>query len=156
MTPQFEVHLAVVLLTLAAVTAAVGLHYEGLNHLARWLARSKGPRRRRVFRAVIGVLSLHIAEIWTFGGTFWLALKLPGAGTIGGAPETGILDAVYLSAMTFSTVGFGDVVPHGAIRFIAGSEAVVGLFLIAWSATFTYLEMEQNWVEHRRRTRVAK
>ena len=47
--------------------------------------------------------------------------------------------------MTFSTVGFGDVAPHGAIRFIAGPEAVLGLFLIAWSATFTNYEMVQNW-----------
>lgn len=62
-----------------------------------------------------------------------------------GAPSAGLLDTVYLSAMTFSTVGFGDVAPAGPIRFIAGTEAVLGLFLIAWSATFTYYEMERNW-----------
>lgn len=147
MTSQFGVHLAVVVLTLAAVIAVVGLHYEGLNWLARWLARSKGPHRPRVLRAVIGLMALHVAEIWIFGGAYWLALTMPGAGSIGGVPAVGMLDAVYLSAMSFSTVGFGDVVPHGAIRFIAGSEAVLGLFLIAWSATFAYLEMEQNWTE---------
>ena len=152
MTSQFWVHLAVILLTLAAVMAAVGVHYEGLNWLARWLARSKGPHRRRVFRAVIGLMVLHVTEIWIFGGTYLLALATPGAGNIGGAPAAGILDAVYLSAMSFSTVGFGDVTPQGAIRFIAGTEAVLGLFLIAWSATFTYLEMEQNWNERPRRT----
>jgi hypothetical protein len=145
MAPHFGVNLAVVLLTLAAVIAAVGLHYEGLNWLARWLARSKGPRRRRVLRAVIGVLSLHVVEIWIFGFAYWLSLALPGAGSVVGTFEPGILDTVYLSAMTYSTVGFGDVAPHGAIRFIAGAEAVLGLFLIAWSATFTYLEMERNW-----------
>ncbi|HEY0660081.1 MAG TPA: potassium channel family protein [Lysobacter sp.] len=145
MSPNFGVNLAVALLTLAAVMAAVGLHYEGLNWLARWLAHSKGPRRQRVLRAVIGVLMLHIAEIWIFGCTYWLSLALPGAGSVVGVPAPGILDTVYLSAMTFSTVGFGDVAPHGAIRFIAGTEAVLGLFLIAWSATFTYLEMERNW-----------
>lgn len=155
MTSQFGVHLAVVALTLAAVVVVVGLHYEGLNWLARWLARSKGPHRPRVLRAVIGLMALHVAEIWIFGGAYWLALTMPDAGSIGGA--TGMLDMVYLSAMSFSTVGFGDVVPHGAIRFIAGSEAVLGLFLIAWSATFAYLEMEQNWTDrdpaNRRRRR---
>lgn len=147
MAPLFSVNLAVVLLTLVAVVAAVGLHYEGLNWLARWLARSKGQRRRRVLRAVIGVLVLHITEIWIFGCVYWLSLALPGAGSVVGVSTPGILDTVYLSAMTFSTVGFGDVAPHGAIRFIAGTEAVLGLFLIAWSATFTYLEMERNWRE---------
>lgn len=147
MAPLFGVNLAVVLLTLVAVIATVGLHYEGLNWLARWLARSKGQRRRRVLRAVIGVLTLHIVEIWIFGFIYWLSLALPHAGSVVGVPAPGILDTVYLSAMTFSTVGFGDVAPHGAIRFIAGTEAVLGLFLIAWSATFTYLEMERNWRE---------
>ena len=153
MTSQFGVHLSVILLTLAAVMAAVGLHYEGLSWLARWLAHSKGPHRRRVLRAVVGLMTLHVAEIWMFGATYLLALGIPGAGSISGAPAAGILDAVYLSAMSFSTVGFGDVAPQGPIRFIAGTEAVLGLFLIAWSATFTFLEMEQNWSDQPRRTR---
>ena len=153
MTAEFGVDLAVILLTLAAVMAAVGLHYEGLSWLARRLAHGKGPHRRRVLRAVIGLMALHVAEIWIFGGTYLLALTMPGAGKITGAPAAGILDAVYLSAMSFSTVGFGDVAPQGAIRFIAGTEAVLGLFLIAWSATFTFLEMEQNWTDRPRRTR---
>lgn len=139
------IQLVVVLLALAAIVCAVGLHYEGLNWLARHLARSQGARRSRVLRAVIGVMLLHFAEIWIFGLAFWWAASIPGAGSIGGAGTAGLFDAVYLSAMSYSTVGFGDVVPHGDIRFIAGTEAVVGLFLIAWSATFTYLEMEQNW-----------
>ena len=153
MTSQFGVHLSVILLTLAAVMAAVGLHYEGLSWLARWLSRSKGPHRRRVLRAVVGLMALHVAEIWIFCATYLLALAIPGAGSISGAPAAGILDAVYLSAMSFSTVGFGDVAPQGPIRFIAGTEAVLGLFLIAWSATFTFLEMEQNWSDQPRRTR---
>lgn len=153
MTSEFGVHLSVVLLTLAAVMAAVGLHYEGLSWLARRLAQGKGPHRRRVLRAVIGLMALHVAEIWIFGGAYLLALKMPGAGSISGAPAAGILDAVYLSAMSFSTVGFGDVAPQGPIRFIAGTEAVLGLFLIAWSATFTFLEMEQNWNDRPRRMR---
>jgi hypothetical protein len=137
-------HLLVVLLTVAAVVLSVGLHYEGLNLLARRLAGHGGRQRRRVLYAVIGVLVLLVAEIWIFGLAYWLALKMPGTGEVMGS-DGGLLETVYLSAMTFSTVGFGDVAPSGAIRFIAGTEAVLGLFLIAWSATFTYLEMEQHW-----------
>src|SRR5512141_882536 len=145
MAPDFSVNLIVVLLTAIAVAIAVGLHYEGLNWLARRLTKRSHARRRRVLHAVIGALILHIAEIWVFGIAYWLSLALPGSGGVVGAPEEGLLDTVYLSAMTFSTVGFGDVAPHGPIRFIAGTEAVLGLFLIAWSATFTYYEMSRNW-----------
>jgi hypothetical protein len=137
-------HLLVVLLTVVAVMLSVGLHYEGLNMLARRLAGKGGRQRRQVLYAVIGVLVLLVTEIWIFGLAYWLALKMPGAGEVVGAGGS-LLETVYLSAMTFSTVGFGDVAPSGAIRFMAGTEAVLGLFLIAWSATFTYLEMEQHW-----------
>lgn len=145
MAPNFGVNLIVVLLTAMAVAATVGLHYEGLNWLARRLTQRARNRRRRVLYAVLGALALHITEIWIFGIAYWLSLALPGAGGLVGAPTSSLLDTVYLSAMTFSTVGFGDVAPHGAIRFIAGTEAVLGLFVIAWSATFTYYEMSQNW-----------
>jgi hypothetical protein len=42
-------------------------------------------------------------------------------------------------------VGFGDLVPSGPIRFLSGMEALTGFVLIAWSASFTYLEMERFW-----------
>ncbi|BCT93018.1 ion transporter [Lysobacter helvus] len=145
MAPDVHVNVIVVLVTVLTVGMAVGLHYEGLNWLARRLSTQPHARRRRVLYAVVGALLLHITEIWMFGAAYWACLALPGAGGVTGAADGGLLENVYLSAMTFSTVGFGDVAPHGAIRFIAGTEAVLGLFLIAWSATFTYYEMSQNW-----------
>lgn len=57
----------------------------------------------------------------------------------------GLLDAVYLSAATFTTVGFGDLAPVGPIRFLSGTTALTGFVLIAWSASFTCLEMERFW-----------
>ena len=147
MAPSLSVNLIIVLLTAMAVAGTIGLHYEGLNWLAKRLTLRGQNRRRRVLDAVVGALILHIAEIWIFGVTYWLSLALPGSGGVIGSPDSGLLDMVYLSAMTFSTVGFGDVAPHGPIRFIAGTEAVLGLFVIAWSATFTYYEMSRNWRE---------
>lgn len=139
---------AVVLCTLVLVLSSVGLHYEGLNYLARRLAHREGPRRPRVLYAVLGALGLHIAEIWVFGLGLWAALHLPFAGQIGGAGSGLLLDAIYLSAVTFTTVGFGDVTPIGSIRFLLGTEALTGFVLITWSASFTFLEMERNWREH--------
>jgi hypothetical protein len=69
---------------------------------------------------------------------------LPECGALsGGSP--GLLDAVYFSAVTYSTVGYGDMVPLGPIRFLAGTQSLVGLVLITWSASFTFLEMERFW-----------
>jgi hypothetical protein len=56
-----------------------------------------------------------------------------------------LLDQVYYSAVVYTTLGFGDVVPGGAIRFLTGVESVTGLVLITWSASFTFLEMQRYW-----------
>ena len=57
----------------------------------------------------------------------------------------GLADAMYLSAVTYSTVGFGDVAPIGGIRFLAATESLIGLMMVTWSASFTYLEMSRHW-----------
>ena len=67
------------------------------------------------------------------------------SGSLSGAQSADVLECVYLSAMTFSTVGFGDLAPLGAIRFLSGTEALTGFVLDTWSASFTYLEMERFW-----------
>lgn len=142
------IHGLVVVLTLALVLASVVGHYEGLNWLSRRLARREGRRRPRVLYAVFGSLGLHVGQIGLFGLAIWVLLQLPGAGAVVGMGEAMLLDSLYLSAETFSTVGFGDVAPAGPIRFLIAAESVIGLMLIAWSATFTFFEMERNWREH--------
>ena len=57
----------------------------------------------------------------------------------------GLLDYVYFSAIIFTTVGLGDLVPSGSIRFMVGTQALTGFILISWSAAFTYLEMQRFW-----------
>jgi hypothetical protein len=146
MYQDWVANLLVVFATAAAVSAAVLLHYEGLTLLSRWLAGlHEHQSRRKVLYGIFGVLTLHIMEIWIFGVTMWLSLKVANAGRIAGSEVTGLLDAVYLSAITFTTVGFGDLAPVGPIRFIGGTMALTGFVLITWSASFTFLAMERYW-----------
>jgi hypothetical protein len=136
--------------TAAAVALAVLAHYEGLGFLASRLSRLHSRRRRKVLYGVYGVVLLHVLEIWLFGASLWALLLYPEAGAISGTQATPFFDAVYLSAVTFTTVGFGDLAPLGPIRFLAGTEALTGFILITWSASFLYLEMQQYWrPEHR-------
>lgn len=144
-------NLAVVGCTMAAVLLAVLLHYEGLNWVSRRISSVAYAKRRVVLYAVLALIGLHIAEIWLFGLGYHLLLLYPEAGRITGSISTNIFDHVYFSATVFTTVGFGDLSPQGPIRFMAGTEALTGFVLIGWSASFTYLEMEQIW--RTRRTR---
>lgn len=44
-----------------------------------------------------------------------------------------------------TTVGYGDMIPLGPIRFLYGTQALVGFVLITWSASFAFIEMQRNW-----------
>ena len=55
------------------------------------------------------------------------------------------MDCVYFSFTTFTTLGFGDIHPLGPIRFLTGIEALTGLVLITWTASFLFLEMQRHW-----------
>lgn len=138
-------NLTVVLATFGAVALAVLIHYEGLVALSSRLARRGGQRRRKVLYAISAILILHILEIWIFGLTCWLLMMWPACGHIIGSESLNLFDAVYLSAVTYSTVGFGDLAPVGVVRFLIGTESLVGFVLITWSASFTYLEMAHFW-----------
>jgi len=136
----------VVSASFAAVALCVLTHYEGLILLSRRLAHSHVRHQRiKVLHAIMTLLLLHVIEIWIFGLTFWLLLQWEECGTLVGPAATHFFDAIYLSAVTYSTVGYGDIAPVGPIRFLAGTEALVGLVLITWSASFTYLEMARFW-----------
>ena len=137
-------NLAVVAATVAAVGVCVLTHYEGLIALSRALqARVRHPRAK-VFQAIVALLLLHVLEIWIFGMALWGLVQWPACGSLS-AEALHVFDAVYVSTITFTTVGDGSLNPTGPIRFLVGTESLVGLVLITWSASFTYLEMERFW-----------
>jgi len=135
----------VVFVTALTVALAVLLHYEGLRLISASLNRLTSVRRRKVLFGVYAVVLLHVAEIWLFGTSLWALLQIPEAGGLTGTASANLFEVVYLSANTFTTVGFGDVVPVGAVRFLCGTEALTGFILITWSASFLYLEMREFW-----------
>ena len=42
-------------------------------------------------------------------------------------------------------MGFGDITPEGPLRLLVGTEALVGLVLITWSASFSFIAMQYYW-----------
>ena len=41
-----------------------------------------------------------------------------------------IRNALYVSIITMSTVGFGDLTPHGCLRWFAAGQALFGIFIV--------------------------
>lgn len=136
-------------LTLVTVGLTVVFHYEVLSHLNERLPHWKRiSQRLRILTLIFALLFLHIAEIWLFSIGIHLSALYPSLGHIQGIVDSNFLDAVYLSATTYTTLGIGDLIPQGPIRFLIGTESVVGLMMITWSASFTYLEMQRYWKPH--------
>jgi hypothetical protein len=140
------VSLWIVTTTVLLVVGCVLLHYETLRLLSYMLLRFHGKRRRRILLLVLALVGLATLEIWLFGlGYYWL-LSNPGYGALHGPGRIDeFLDYVYFSAVIHTTLGLGDLVPSGSIRFLVGTQALVGFTLISWSAAFTFLEMERFW-----------
>ena len=135
----------VVACTAVAVVLSVIAHYEGLRLMSDKIKPHISQKRPTIVLMILWLMLLHIIEIWIFGFTYYSLLNAGDFGHFEGVPIEGFLDCVYFSATVFTTLGFGDIVPFGPIRFITGTEAVAGLTLITWSASYTFLQMTKIW-----------
>ncbi|WED21330.1 ion channel [Vibrio sp. JC009] len=63
-------------------------------------------------------------------GTTASSPLIPGLGGIAGVLLE-LLNALYFSVVTFTTLGYGDIAPTGIARFIAAFEAFLGSFTMA-------------------------
>jgi hypothetical protein len=127
------------------IIAATLLHYEVLNLLGQALERLRWPGRAKLIGVLLGCLVGHAAGMLLYGLGYWLLITSAGHGSLGASTTPDLATALYFSAETYTSLGFGDVVPAGPVRLLAGVEALNGLLLIGWSASFLYLEMERYW-----------
>jgi len=139
------------LLATIMVAATVGVHFFGLMGLL-WFLRRRGKRFRThesvfgqaalVLVMVFGVFALHTIEIWLYAAVFRL---------VGASPD--FETALYFSTVTFSSLGYGDVVLLRDWRMFGAIEAANGVILFAWSTAFLLSIMarlralEHDWLE---------
>lgn len=124
--------------------------YELLRYVWNALPQMTMMPRKRVLLVIGTVFFGHIFNIWVFGMVYYGLTQfnmgtLSGASVIRGDYVVNFFGCLYFSAVSYSTLGLGDVTPEGALRMIAGVEALSGFILIGWTVTFTYLAMEKFW-----------
>ncbi len=124
---------------------AVMIHYEFLRRVSLLLPKIHIKHRFRIVLGVCGALTAHAAEVWIFAISFYLMHHADGWGHLEGNFNGSLLDCVYFSFTTFTTLGTGDIEPFGDLRFLTGLESLTGLVLITWTASFLYLEMSRYW-----------
>lgn len=127
------------------ITLVVMIHYEFLFRLTIVMPRLNVRRRFRIVFGVLGALFAHAIEVWVFAIAYYLMHHSEGWGHLIGNFDGSLLACVYYSLTAFTTLGFGDIEPFGDIRFLSGFEALTGLVLITWTASFLFLEMQKFW-----------
>jgi Ion channel len=73
--------------------------------------------------------------------------RFPDSGSSGNA----VLQFFYFAAKTYSTLGYGDLVPVGALRVVASVEALNGLMLLSWSGAFLFGVLDRDGRAHKER-----
>lgn len=126
--------------------ATVGIHATGT---AWWIGRL----RRKAIRLIengrelspIGILCstatlllfLQILEVIVWAVAYLMLPDLDAVNSI----ET----AIYFSTVTFTTLGYGDIVIDNSWRLLSAIEAMTGLLIFGWSAGIFLSVFQRFW-----------
>lgn len=89
---------------------SISLHYKKM-----WL----------MVLTVLGIFGIHALQIWVWAISYWVIGALPDFQT-----------ALYFSTVTFSTLGYGDVVLDQTWRILGALEGIAGFIHIGWSTAY--------------------
>jgi hypothetical protein len=145
-TTSHDITMFAFFLCLNLTAVCVLLHYETLRLLNDRLARtSMIPARAKVLAALIGAIASHALQIAAFALAYYLLRDKFWMGGFGGTFQDTLMSFLYFSSETYTTLGFGDIYPTGQLRLMCGIESLIGLLMVSWTASFTYLEMRRYW-----------
>jgi Ion channel len=143
----------IVIFACALLVASTSLlHYEVLRALNVGLPGLAIPNRTKLLVVIIATFVTHAIEMAMYGAALYLLITWFDVGSLSGVAGFSLSTCMYFSAETYTSLGFGDLTPVGPIRLLAGVEALNGLLLIGWSASFTYISMERFWSDGRPET----
>ena len=125
--------LAQLLLGAALIALTVAIHGAVMG----WLTWRLGQRRvtgdslwnhyALLSKVALWCVLAHLAEIALWGTAYWWKAVHPSFEI-----------ALYFSAVTYATIGYGDITPPAAWRLLASMEGLTGILMCAWSGGFIF------------------
>jgi len=118
---------------IALTGATVALHAIGTVYIVIPAARVWGEKQKSeaaprpiwvMTRLVSFLLVLHLVEMAVWAAAFTVAGILPDFET-----------SLYFSLKSYTTVGYGDVLPPERWRLVGPIEAAVGVLMLGWSTS---------------------
>ena len=135
--------LVAIAIGIALAVVTIVIHALGTSFLIGLLQNRAGSFRSRAGElkaltiTAVGLMLIHITEIAVWAVGYYLAV---GNGTFE-SPE----DAVYFSTVTFTTLGYGDIVIEGHWRMVCACQAMIGLLIFGWSTALLFGVVERIW-----------
>ena len=116
-------------IALALMAVCVVIHAMALAMLFRWFSRRRLPERLHFLRAALLLVQVafwtvlaHLAEMTLWAVAYVRLRALPD-----------FAEALYFSMVTYTTVGYGDIVLPLQWHVLAGVEGLTGILMAGWS-----------------------
>ena len=117
----------------------VAVHATGIAVLVRGLVRLHGgpptgdwPIARMLLRIIWWLVLLHLTEISMWGLFYWWRGCLPNAES-----------AFYFSGVTYTTLGYGDLVLAKPWRLLAPIEGLMGVLMCGLSTGYFFVVLSR-------------
>ena len=118
-----------ILVAWSLMAVCVAIHASGISQALRWLPGQIGKRRSTwLFITIAGwMVLLHVAEVSAWAFIYYLGRALQD-----------LPAALYFSAVTYTTTGYGDLVLPVQWRLVGAIEALTGILMCGWSSGFFF------------------
>lgn len=134
-----------IVLSLAAVLSGTWLHLLVMRWISGGMAKVPLRPVNRVMLAVLILFAAHFGAIVIYAVAFGVGYQLLQLGSLSGEAVETVQDYLYFSAVSYTSLGIGDIFPKDHLRLLTGVEALNGLLLIAWSGAFLFAMMNRLW-----------
>lgn len=119
----------------------VTVHYLFLSNMAV-IFETKWSQSTKLVLIICGLFIAHIMEIIVYAMVYYHSDYMLNMGEAKGSFQQW-LDALYFSFVAYSSLGAGELSLPQPLMLLYGLEAINGLLLIAWSASFSLLAMNR-------------
>lgn len=133
-----------VAVTVVLVVMCVVLHTGVFHLLDKHVTHRSWVVWTKVIIGLLGTILAHVLEVGLFAVSYCILARYEVFGRIDGNILHVLQDYFFYSIATYTTLGYGDLVPEGPLRVMSGVEALLGLVLVAWTAAYLFIVVNEN------------
>lgn len=123
--------------SLVVIIFSIYLHSNVIRYLKKRYQYNESAQT--YFTVTLILLCSHILQVILFALLYYYATLLnPMMSSFKGTEIVNFLDVFYYSFNCYTTLGMGDIYAVGSIRITAVLESLIGLIMIAWSASLIF------------------